>query len=81
MDSVLEELRELKDQWTWKDSNLKFAGIGNPKILISNILRTGIFVPYVPPRVIKKNNPDLAELQENDDLFSEENQHVLEPAG
>ena len=54
IDSAKSELQSLSENWIWKDGNLKMAGIGNPDFLIKNILRDGIFRPFVPSGCIKK---------------------------
>ena len=47
IDAAKSELRSLSENWIWEDADLKLAGIGNPKSLINDILRDGIFRPFV----------------------------------
>ena len=83
------ELDQLKVTWAWKDTNLRLAGIGTPKIIVKNILETGRYVPYVPSGSIRKNKNKIKDFDEllaeaNIDesaLFDEDSQQVLKLAG
>ena len=85
IDSSRFELHNLSIKRKLKDTKLKLAGIGTPQILISNILLKGSYTPYVPEGSIRRSKTqDFSELMsnvENDRLFDEENQPVLELAG
>ena len=87
IESSKNELQNLADDWKWNDTKLKLAGIGTPQILISSVLRKGSYEPYVSEGSIRKNQSkikDFSELlanKDNNGLFDEENQQVLELAG
>ena len=86
VDFAKNELEKLSESWTWNDSKLRLAGIGTPKTLISNIMSSGTYEPYVPLSSIRKNKIKpfeelLAGVDDDIGLFDEENQQVLELAG
>ena len=91
MDSAKNELEKLAVKWTWKDANLKLAGIGTPLLLIKSIMEKKTYEPFVPKGTIRRNKNKvtcfdqlLADADNNFDdvlLFDEENQQVLELAG
>ena len=87
IDSAKSELQSLSNTWIWKNRNLKMAGIGNPDILIKDVLGDGVFKPFVPLACIKKSSEDTSDTvtafdgdDDEIDLF-EENEPFLEPAG
>ena len=73
IDKTKEKLKQLGDQWTWSNSNLKMANFGIPDNLISSILLNGEYTPVVPGS-ISKNDQDCNDSEdENDDsVFYEE---------
>ena len=77
--------------WTWSENPLKLSGIGTPQKIITEVLRTGIYTPYVPIGSIRKNLDKVNNLEEilanagtnkleDIPLFDEENQRILELA-
>ena len=85
------ELEQLQNGWTWKNCSLKLAGIGSPFKIIESIMNDpdSKYVPYVPLGSIRKNKSKIKnfdelladnDLEENE-LFDEEKQQVLELSG
>ena len=91
IDTAMSELKSLSNDWIWKDSDLKMAGIGNPDFLIKDILSDGVFRPFVPENCIKRSQSCKAvdsknlkvagddESEEDINLFDDENEPFVEP--
>ena len=87
IDTAISELESLSNDWIWKDSDLKMAGIGNPDFLIKDILSDGVFRPFVPENCIKRSQSckavDSKNLKvagdEDINLFDDENEPFVEP--
>ena len=54
IDTAISELESLSNDWIWKDSDLKMAGIGNPDFLIRDISSYGVFRLFVQENCIKR---------------------------
>ena len=55
IDTAISELESLSNDWIWKDSDLKMAGIGNPDFLIKDILSYGVFRLFLQENCIKRS--------------------------
>ena len=62
-----DDLRKLSENWEWKNSDLKLGQCGNQSILVSQIMSTGIYRPFVSDRVISKNQSFLKSFHGVDD--------------
>ena len=86
------DLKELAENWKWKESDLKLGQCGNPSLLVNQIMSTGIYSPHVSDSVIRKNQTFLKTYHGvdahmdfgrygPDDLFDEDDQIVIDLAG
>ena len=87
-----DDLKELAENWKWKESDLKLGQCGNPSLLVNQIMSTGIYSPHVSDSVIRKNQTFLKTYHGvdahmdfgrygPDDLFDEDDQIVIDLAG
>ena len=92
IDAAMEELGKWSNEWTWNENKLKFSGSGTPQQIVTEVLREGVYTPYVAPEVVirkidkVKDFPRICEESGTENifeipLFKEENQRVLELAG
>ena len=95
IDETREEIEKWAVKWSWNEEKLELSGIGTPQKIITEVLRTGIYVPYCAPGSARKNfekvknKVDFAQLvaeagTHNIDeipLFDEDNQRVLQLRG
>ena len=48
IDFAKTDLEQLANEWKWKETKLKLAGIGTTQTLVSSILLNGSYEPFVP---------------------------------